>query len=105
LTFCHPAEPPPSFNQEKDSYHEEVAAEDFGMVEDFGFRWNSLMKISFQKTLHLFAKHWFRWRWRRRKQDGQCFIELGFNKTMLVNTTGKDIPKNVEEDHVVLIPR
>ena len=33
-----------------------------------------------------------------------AFIELGFNKTLLVNTTGKDIPKNVEEDHVVLIP-
>ena len=27
-----------------------------------------------------------------------AFIELGYNKTLLVNTTGKDIPKNVEED-------
>ena len=36
--FLPPAEPPPSFQQEKDSYHEEVAAEDFGMVEDFGLQ-------------------------------------------------------------------
>mgnify|MGYP005827063581 CR=1 FL=1 len=36
--FLPPAEPPPSFVQEKDSYHEEVAAEDFGMVEDFGLQ-------------------------------------------------------------------
>ena len=30
--FLPPAEPPPSFNQEKDHYHEEVDAEDFGMA-------------------------------------------------------------------------
>ena len=30
--FLPPAEPPPSFTQEKDSYHEEVEAADFGMV-------------------------------------------------------------------------
>ena len=32
--FLPPAEAPPSFNQEKDHFHEEVDAEDFGMVED-----------------------------------------------------------------------
>mgnify|MGYP003666140579 CR=1 FL=1 len=36
--FLPPAEPPPAFIQEKDSFHEEVAAEDFGMVEDFGLQ-------------------------------------------------------------------
>ena len=36
--FLPPAEPPPSFNQEKDHYHEQVDAEDFGMVEDFGLQ-------------------------------------------------------------------
>ena len=36
--FLPPAEPPPSFTQEKDSYHEQVDAEDFGMVEDFGLQ-------------------------------------------------------------------
>ena len=30
--FLPPAEPPPSFTQEKDHYHEAVEAEDFGMV-------------------------------------------------------------------------
>ena len=38
LDFLPPAEPPPAFAQEKDSYHEEVDAEDFGMVEDFGLQ-------------------------------------------------------------------
>ena len=28
--FLPPAEPPPAFAQEKDSYHEEVAAEEIG---------------------------------------------------------------------------
>ena len=36
--FLPPAEPPPAFAQEKDSYHESVEAEDFGMVEDFGLQ-------------------------------------------------------------------
>ena len=36
--FLPPAEPPPAFAQEKDSYHEEVDSEDFGMVEDFGLQ-------------------------------------------------------------------
>ena len=36
--FLPPAEAPPSFNQEKDHFHEEVEAEDFGMVEDFGLQ-------------------------------------------------------------------
>ena len=36
--FLPPAEPPPSFTQEVDHYHEQVEAEDFGMVEDFGLQ-------------------------------------------------------------------
>ena len=44
--FLPPAEPPPSFNQEKDHYHEQVDAEDFGMVGGLpDYRWNTLMKI------------------------------------------------------------
>tara|TARA_R100001082_G_scaffold88262_1_gene54648 strand:- start:123 stop:1187 length:1065 start_codon:yes stop_codon:yes gene_type:complete len=34
----------------------------------------------------------------------KAFLELGFNKTLLVNTTSKDIPEGVDEQHVVLIP-
>lgn len=33
-----------------------------------------------------------------------AFLELGFNKTILVNTTEKDQPAGVEEDHFLLIP-
>ena len=51
--FLPPAEPPPSFNQEKDHYHEQVDAEDFGMVETLDFRWNILTKIFFPRTLRL----------------------------------------------------
>ena len=103
--FLPPAEPPPAFIQEKDSFHEEVAAEDFGMVEDFGLQMEfsdedllpdntapSSLNIGFVGVGGGGGKM------------VQSFLDLGFNKTLLVNTTGKDIPKNVEEDHVVLIP-
>ena len=103
--FLPPAEPPPAFIQEKDSFHEEVAAEDFGMVEDFGLQMEfsdedllpdntapSSLNIGFVGVGGGGGKM------------VQAFLDLGFNKTLLVNTTGKDIPKNVEEDHVVLIP-
>ena len=33
-----------------------------------------------------------------------AFLKLGFNKTILVNTTEKDQPSDVEEDHFLLIP-
>tara|TARA_R100000008_G_C3586733_1_gene173044 strand:- start:3496 stop:4536 length:1041 start_codon:yes stop_codon:yes gene_type:complete len=34
----------------------------------------------------------------------KAFLDIGFNKTLLVNTTSKDIPDGVGEEHVVLIP-
>ena len=34
--FLQPEEAPPSFNQEKDQFHEEVEAEDIGMAEELG---------------------------------------------------------------------
>ena len=34
----------------------------------------------------------------------KAFLDIGFNKTLLVNTTAKDIPKGIDEKHVVLIP-
>jgi len=34
----------------------------------------------------------------------KAFLDLGFNKTLLINTTPKDIPADVDEQHVVLIP-
>ena len=34
----------------------------------------------------------------------KAFLDLGFTKTLLINTTPKDQPDGVEEDHLVLIP-
>ena len=34
----------------------------------------------------------------------KAFLDLGFNKTLLVNTTLKDLPPGVDDKHVVLIP-
>ena len=34
----------------------------------------------------------------------KAFLDIGFNKTLLVNTTEKDIPEGVDDKHVVLIP-
>ena len=34
----------------------------------------------------------------------KAFLDLGFNKALLINTTAKDIPEGVDEQHVVLIP-
>ena len=34
----------------------------------------------------------------------KAFLDIGYNKTLLINTTSKDIPDGVDEAHVVLIP-
>ena len=34
----------------------------------------------------------------------KAFLDIGFNKTLLVNTTAKDIPEEIDDKHVVLIP-
>jgi len=34
----------------------------------------------------------------------KAFLDLGFNKTLLINSTPKDQPKGVDEQHLVLIP-
>ena len=34
----------------------------------------------------------------------KAFLDLGFNKTLLVNTTLKDLPVGVDDQHVILIP-
>jgi cell division GTPase FtsZ len=34
----------------------------------------------------------------------KAFLDLGYNRTLLVNTTAKDIPSDVDDKHVVLIP-
>jgi len=34
----------------------------------------------------------------------KAFLDLGFNKTLLINTTGKDQPEGIDPKHLVLIP-
>ena len=34
----------------------------------------------------------------------KAFLDLGFNKTLLINTTAKDQPAGIDEKHLVLIP-
>ena len=103
--FLPPAEPPPSFVQEKDNYHEEVAAEDFGMVEDFGLQMEySDEDLLPENTAPSSLNVGIVGVGGGGNKMANAFIELGFNKALLVNTTSKDIPKNVDEDHVVLIP-
>ena len=34
----------------------------------------------------------------------KAFLDLGFNKTLLINTTAKDQPANIDPKHLVLIP-
>lgn len=34
----------------------------------------------------------------------KAFLDLGYNKTLLVNTTEKDQPDDIPEEHVVLVP-
>jgi len=103
--FLPPAEAPPAFAQEKDSYHEQVDAEDFGMVEDFGLQMEySDEDLLPENTAPSSINVGFVGVGGGGNKMANAFIELGFNKTLLVNTTSKDIPKNVEEDHVVLIP-
>jgi cell division GTPase FtsZ len=34
----------------------------------------------------------------------KAFLDIGFNKTLLINTTSKDQPAGVEDKHLVLIP-
>jgi len=103
--FLPPAEPPPSFTQEKDHYHEEVKAQDFGMVEDFGLQMEfSDEDLLPDNTAPSSLNIGFVGIGGGGNKMANAFIQIGFNKTLLVNTTGKDIPKNVNEDHVVLIP-
>ena len=103
--FLPPAEPPPSFTQEADHYHEQVEAEDFGMVEDFGLQMEfSDEDLLPDNTAPSSLNVGLVGVGGGGNKMVNAFLELGFNKSILVNTTGKDIPKNVSEEHVVLIP-
>ena len=70
--FLPPAEAPPAFAQEKDSYHEQVDAEDFGMVEDFGLQMEysdeDMLPREHSPIIYKRGLCWCWWRW---QQDGR----------------------------------
>jgi len=105
FSFMPPAEAPPLFNQEEDNFDEQVAAEDFGMVEDFGLQMEfSDEDLLPQNTAPSSLNIGFVGVGGGGNKMAHAMIEIGFTKTLLVNTTGKDIPRGVGEKHVVLIP-
>ena len=85
--FLPPAEAPPSFNQEKDHFHEEVEAEDFGMVEDFGLQMEySDEDMLPENTAPSSLNVGFVGVGGGGNKMANAMIELGFNKTLLVNS-------------------
>ena len=105
LIFCLPQNHHPPLIRRKTAITKKLQQQISEWLRTLDYRWNTLMKISSQKTLLLLRLNvGFVGVGGGGNKMANAFIELGFNKTLLVNTTGKDIPKNVEEDHVVLIP-
>ena len=104
-SFMPPAEAPPLYSQEEDKFDEQVAAEDFGMVEDFGLQMEfSDEDLLPQNTAPSSLSVGFVGVGGGGNKMANAMIEIGFTKTLLVNTTGKDIPRSIGEKHVVLIP-
>ena len=104
--FIPPSMPTPSFeHKDENRFDEEVEAEDFGLMSDFGIMNEevnedllpdnyapSSINIGFMGVGGAGNKM------------AAAFIAEGFTKTLLVNTTGKDIPDEIAEEHVALIP-
>ena len=104
--FIPPSMPTPAFeHQDENRFDEEVEAEDFGLMSDFGIMNEevnedllpdnyapSSINIGFMGVGGAGNKM------------AAAFIAEGFTKTLLVNTTGKDIPDEIAEEHVALIP-
>jgi len=104
--FIPPSMPTPSFeHQDENRFDEEVEAEDFGLMSDFGI-------MNEEVNEDLLADNYapssisigFMGVGGAGNKIAAAFIAEGFTKTLLVNTTGKDIPDEIAEEHVVLIP-
>jgi len=104
--FIPPSMPTPAFeHQDENRFDEEVEAEDFGLMSDFGI-------MNEEVNEDLLADNYapssisigFMGVGGAGNKIAAAFIAEGFTKTLLVNTTGKDIPDEIAEEHVVLIP-
>lgn len=104
--FLPPAELPPTFgHQGEDHFDEAVEVEDFGMIDDYGLDMEfSDEDLLPENSAPSSISVGFVGVGGGGNKMANAFLEIGFTKTLLVNTTGKDIPKGVGEEHVVLIP-
>jgi len=104
--FIPPSMPTPAFeHKDENRFDEELEAEDFGLMSDFGImneevNEDLLPDNSAPSSINI----GFMGVGGAGNKMAAAFIAQGFTKTLLVNTTGKDIPDEVEEQHVALIP-
>ena len=104
--FIPPSMPTPSFeHKDENRFDEEVEAEDFGLMSDFGImneevNEDLLPDNSAPSSINI----GFMGDGGAGNKMAAAFITQGFTKTLLVNTTGKDIPDEIAEEHVALIP-
>tara|TARA_R100000234_G_scaffold117235_1_gene95361 strand:+ start:337 stop:1467 length:1131 start_codon:yes stop_codon:yes gene_type:complete len=104
--FIPPSMPTPSFeHKDENRFDEEVEAEDFGLMSDFGImneevNEDLLPDNSAPSSINI----GFMGVGGAGNKMAAAFIAEGFTKTLLVNTTGKDIPDEIAEEHVALIP-
>ena len=105
--FAPPATLPPDFKkeEEEDRFEEEVAVEDFGFIEGFGIMGGGEDEDLLPDNTAISSLNvGIVGVGGAGNKMAKAFMDIGFSKTLLVNTTGKDIPKGVKEEHVVLIP-
>ena len=104
--FIPPSMPSLNFEHEgEDRKDEAVEAEDFGLMSDFGiFNQQVNEDLLPENTAVSSINIGFVGVGGGGNKMASAFISEGFTKTILVNTTGKDIPEEVSEEHVVLIP-
>jgi cell division GTPase FtsZ len=104
--FALPAvEPSPFKTKEEDRYNESVDVADFGLAEDFGIMETNIDEDLLPENEAVTAINCaVVGVGGGGNKMAKAFLDLGFNRTLLVNTTGKDIPAGTDEEHVVLIP-
>lgn len=91
--------------REESRLEEEVEIEDFGLASDFGIFSDSVEEDLLPENSAVSSLNiGFVGVGGGGNKIASAFIAEGFTKTLLVNTTGKDIPEEVSEEHVVLIP-
>ena len=104
--FALPAtEPSQDKKKEPNRYDEEVDVSDFGLLEDFGIIGNNIDEDLLPENEAVSSLSCaFVGVGGGGSKMAKAFIDIGFNRTLLVNTTAKDVPDGIKEEHTVLIP-